>query len=244
MKDIKLEDILITAIVLAYAEWSGSKCLCLNLTNHGRIVQSNLDIDLSRTIAWVGNYTNCVLDISEATTYIEALRAVSRQHEEIHGKEAYLSFLRFMNNDETVRKEIESLPRHQLEFNFIPRGASIYDQDFSDKNREGMQTRGFQPAFEDVGSNDGPIYANFQPFCKAYIESGKMVLYWAYSQSMYTEETMKYFIQMNFRMIRALVTELHRLSKMNISDVSLHMAIEAEKKIQIISTKTELEPTE
>ncbi|OFA06940.1 non-ribosomal peptide synthetase [Duganella sp. HH101] len=209
---VRLDDILITAIVLAYRAWSGSPALVLNLTNHGRVFDANRALDLSRTIGWVGNYTNCLFDIGEIGTNggsaLAALRAVQEQHERLRGRETSFSLLRHMHDDPAVRREMEGFGRHQLEFNFIPPEKSIYDQDMSDIARAEMQTRGLLPCAEEAGPNDGPMYASFQPFCKAFTMRGQLVLYWIFSQSQHTEDTFRGFMNLHMAMLRTLIDEL------------------------------------
>jgi hypothetical protein len=207
---ITAEDALIAAIVLAFEKWSGSPSLLINLTHHGRFMPGSNDIDLSRTMGWVGNYTNCLFDVGEAKTRTlrDAVQAVQAQHDEIRGKESYYSLLRFMHEDETVRKEIASLPSHQVEFNFIPRVATGYEQDISMADRAEMHSAGLRPAKERAGSNDGPMHAGFAPFSKAFIENDRLIVYWIYCTSTYSADTFGLLLRENLRFIREIIYSL------------------------------------
>lgn len=77
----QINDVLLTALVLAWGQWSGSRVLYTNLEGHGR---ENLfeDVDLSRTVGWFTSIFPVRLELPSAETHNsfgEALKSIKEQ---------------------------------------------------------------------------------------------------------------------------------------------------------------------
>jgi hypothetical protein len=83
--DIHLDELLLSALVQAYARWSSTRTLAIELIGHGREALFE-DMDLSRTIGWLNTTFPIRLDLATATTAEEALRTVKSQLRAIPSK--------------------------------------------------------------------------------------------------------------------------------------------------------------
>ena len=202
---VTVEHMLITAILVAYEKWSGAKALCLNTVHHGRLWEKNPEIDLSRTIGWLANYSNCMHDISDCPALLDAVQAVGRQRDARKGKEALFTLMRYVHRDESVRSEMASFPEHQFEFNFIPRQASAYERDAAIAEESETRATGFKHAGENFGTDDGPMHSGFAPFSKAYFDDGCLKFYWVYCKTAHTEKTFAAFAAENASAIHDIV---------------------------------------
>jgi len=72
----QINDVLLTALVQAFAEWTGERTL-LDQEGHGR--EDVFDVDLSRTIGWFTTIFPVVLELEEASHPSDALKAVKDQ---------------------------------------------------------------------------------------------------------------------------------------------------------------------
>jgi len=71
----QINDVLLTALVQAFAEWTGEQTLLVDQEGHGRRTST---IDLSRTIGWFTTIS-CGLKLEKASHPSDALKAVKDQ---------------------------------------------------------------------------------------------------------------------------------------------------------------------
>ena len=74
----QINDVLLTALVQAFAWWTGGRSLLLDLEGHGRetIVEA---VDLSRTVGWFTTHFPVLLDLERPSCPGEALKSVKEQ---------------------------------------------------------------------------------------------------------------------------------------------------------------------
>ncbi|MEM6716065.1 MAG: condensation domain-containing protein, partial [Cyanobacteria bacterium P01_C01_bin.147] len=76
---VQINDLLLTALVLAFEPWTGSQQLRLELEGHGREAlpgDASTQLDLSRTVGWFTSLFPVDLDLRGATTLDAALKQV------------------------------------------------------------------------------------------------------------------------------------------------------------------------
>jgi amino acid adenylation domain-containing protein/non-ribosomal peptide synthase protein (TIGR01720 family) len=101
----RIDDVLLTALAEAFAGWTGSRRLLVDLEGHGR-GDLFADLDLSRTVGWFTTLAPVLLDLRGAAGPGEALKAVKEQLREVPRAGAAHGLPR-------------SLPRAEVVFNYL-----------------------------------------------------------------------------------------------------------------------------
>jgi non-ribosomal peptide synthase protein (TIGR01720 family) len=113
----QINDILLTALVQSFAQWTGEKQLLLDLEGHGR-EELFTAVDLSRTVGWFTSQFPVLLDISTiANESGAAIKAVKEQLRQIPQQGIGYGLLRYLNADTAV--QLETLPQAQVIFNYL-----------------------------------------------------------------------------------------------------------------------------
>jgi len=114
----QINEVLLTALVRAFARWTGSQSLLLDLEGHGR--EEILDgVNLSRTIGWFTTIFPVVLDCRNAQSAIEALQTVKEQLRAIPNRGIGYGLLRYASGDRLVAQKLQSLPQAKVRFNYL-----------------------------------------------------------------------------------------------------------------------------
>ncbi|MCL5995557.1 MAG: amino acid adenylation domain-containing protein, partial [Chloroflexi bacterium] len=114
----EINDILLTAMVWAFAQSTGSQVLLVDLEGHGR--EDILDdVDLSRTVGWFTTMFPVWLDIRNATTLRTALMAIKEQLRQIPQHGIGYGLLRYLRNEQDIGKRLLAQPRAEVSFNYL-----------------------------------------------------------------------------------------------------------------------------
>ncbi len=113
----EINDVLLTALVLAFAEWTGLRSLLVDLVSHGRDPIFP-DMDLSRTGGWLATFFPVLLDLGEARGLAEELRLIKEQLRRIPTRGLGYGVLRYVSQDPGVVDALRSLPEPQVRFNY------------------------------------------------------------------------------------------------------------------------------
>ena len=113
----RVEDLLLTALALAAARWSGDGRLLLEMEGHGRDDgdETARGIDLSRTVGWFTATWPQLLDVRGAATPGDALRAVKEQLRQVPRRGLGWGLLLSGAAGDRLR----ALPRPRLAFNYL-----------------------------------------------------------------------------------------------------------------------------
>jgi amino acid adenylation domain-containing protein/non-ribosomal peptide synthase protein (TIGR01720 family) len=111
------DDVLLTALCLGLAGWTGVPGVFVNLEGHGREAIFD-DVDLSRTVGWFTSIAPVHLDVGRSGPEValarvrEQLRAVPR-----HG--IGYGILRYLSRDPDIVARLRSLPDPEVTFNYL-----------------------------------------------------------------------------------------------------------------------------
>ncbi|MEZ4868995.1 MAG: amino acid adenylation domain-containing protein [Caldilineaceae bacterium] len=121
----QVDDLLLTALLAAYSQWSGDQRLLVELESHGR--QDHFaQVDLSRTVGWFTAIypVLLLLDGEFAAAPGDALKSVKEQLRRIPHRGIGYGLLRYLSQDEELRRAMQRLPRPQLLFNYLGQFAA------------------------------------------------------------------------------------------------------------------------
>ncbi|NJM72574.1 MAG: SDR family oxidoreductase [Scytonema sp. RU_4_4] len=117
----QINDVLLTALVQAFAKWTGEPQLWVDVEDNSRekIFKNLSDISLSRT---VGLLTTCFpanLDITEAPDEGSALVAVKDYLRTIPNRGTGYDLLRYISSNQEIKSELKSFPQPQVSFKYL-----------------------------------------------------------------------------------------------------------------------------
>jgi non-ribosomal peptide synthase protein (TIGR01720 family) len=131
----EINDALLAALVHAFAEWTGSRSLLVDLVSYGRDPIFP-EVDVSRTVGWLATFFPVLLDLGDARGPQEELRTIKEQLRRIPRRGLGYGVLRYLSPDPAVVERLRALPEPQVRFNY----AGSFDQAFAESALFSSQT--------------------------------------------------------------------------------------------------------
>jgi amino acid adenylation domain-containing protein/non-ribosomal peptide synthase protein (TIGR01720 family) len=202
----QINEVLLTALVRAFAQWTASSSLLVDLEGHGReeIVD---DVNLSRTIGWFTTIFPVVLDCGSAQSSVEALQLVKEQLRAIPHRGIGYGLLRYASTDEKVTEMLQTLPQAEVRFNYLGQ----VDRVLLDSSM-----------FSFTSPSSGPAQAAKAP--RKYliniigvVSGGELRLDWTFSESIHRRETISRLAHSFIAELRNLIGESRTSDKVALS---------------------------
>ncbi|HEY6122826.1 MAG TPA: condensation domain-containing protein, partial [Pyrinomonadaceae bacterium] len=114
----QINEVLLTALVRAFRQWTGSRSLLLDLEGHGR-EEIIAGVNLSRTVGWFTTIFPVLLDCGDDESPLEALRFVKEQLRKIPNRGIGYGLLRYASGDSTIANKLQSRLQADLRFNYL-----------------------------------------------------------------------------------------------------------------------------
>ncbi|MBW4456089.1 MAG: amino acid adenylation domain-containing protein [Nostoc indistinguendum CM1-VF10] len=192
-----IRDVLLTALVQAFARWTGVSTLLVDLLGHGRETIFN-DVDLSRTVGWIAFGTRVILDIGEAGNVGDALKAVKEQNSRIPNKGGGYDLLRYFSEDKEIGEKMQTLPQAEVLFNYLGQ----FDQVLSESSV-------FRLAPESTGLAHNPrCVRHLLLEVTGSVVGGRLQLGWTYSENVHRGATVEWLAQGFLDASRSIINSL------------------------------------
>ncbi len=176
----QINDALLTALLLTFAEQRGAQSLYFDLEGHGREALFE-EIDLYRTVGWFTSVFPVQLRLPEETGVGAALISVKEQLRRIPRKGLSYGLLRYLSEDRAVREALAGQPQPQITFNYLGQ----FDHKLSGYDL-------FRAAPESGGPERHPDdKRRYLLDINALTERGQLIVKWSYSQNCFRPETMQ-----------------------------------------------------
>ena len=114
----QINDVLLTALALACARWSGRRHLLVDLGAHGR-EELFEDADLSRTVGWFATLYPVLLEVPDDDAPGQAMQAVKEQLSQVPNRGLGYGLLRYVAGDQEVAEQLRSLPQAEVYFDYL-----------------------------------------------------------------------------------------------------------------------------
>ncbi|BAZ09548.1 amino acid adenylation domain-containing protein [Calothrix sp. NIES-4071] len=114
----QINDVLLTALVQSFAQWTPERSLVVDLEGHGREDLFE-DVDLSRTVGWFTTLFPVRLQLEEVNHPGEPLKLVKEQLRRIPNRGIGYGVLRYLNQNPAIRRKLEMLPQAEVSFNYL-----------------------------------------------------------------------------------------------------------------------------
>jgi non-ribosomal peptide synthase protein (TIGR01720 family) len=189
----QINDALLTAVVQTFAQWTGTRCLLVNLEGHGReeILEA---VDLSRTVGWFTTMFPVVLEL-QADAPAEALKSVKEQLRRIPNRGIGYGLLRYLKGDAAITEKLRSLPQAEVSFNYLGQ----FDQVLSPNSRFQIAKESSGPPHGHLGSRGHLLEVN------AIVTGGQLQLDWTYSSNLHQRATIENLAQGFLKALRSLI---------------------------------------
>ena len=118
MYNTEIDDILLTALLHAFSNWTGELTLVLEKEGHGRedIIEG---IDLTRTVGWFTSVYQQILHVEDLSDCGRSIKIIKEQIRAIPNHGIGNDILRYLSPDESVRQALEALPKADVLFNYL-----------------------------------------------------------------------------------------------------------------------------
>ncbi len=120
----QINDLLLTALVQAFAQWTGSESLFIDLEGHGReeIVPG---IDLSRTVGWFTTVFPVCLTLAPETRLDAAVRSIKEQLRRVPDKGMGYGILRYLHGGDMAAALSQQTPP-SISFNYFGQFDTLF----------------------------------------------------------------------------------------------------------------------
>jgi amino acid adenylation domain-containing protein/non-ribosomal peptide synthase protein (TIGR01720 family) len=190
----QINDALLTALVSAFAEWTGQTSLLIELEGHGR---ENLfeDVDISRTVGWFTSLYPVCLELTDSKNAGNALRSVRRQLDRIPNRGIGYGLLRYWSDDREARRKLQSHPMPEITFNY----HGQVDQTFA----EDMSIVGAKESYGAVQSPEQPRSQLLD--IVSGVSDGELKVAWTYNCDLHLRSTIERLAESFSKQLRALI---------------------------------------
>ncbi|MEM9161538.1 MAG: condensation domain-containing protein [Cyanobacteria bacterium P01_F01_bin.4] len=191
----QINDVLLTALVQSFAEWTREQSLHVNLEGHGR--EELFDgVDLSRTVGWFTSLFPVALRLDHANQLGDALKAVKEQLRRVPNRGIGYGILRYLSQDPTLRSRLQTLSPPEVSFNYLGQ----FDQMLSAPPILGW-------AKELIGSARSPLGRRCHLLeVDGFVAGGRLCLEWRYSEKVHRQETVVRLAESFLVALQALIT--------------------------------------
>jgi non-ribosomal peptide synthase protein (TIGR01720 family) len=176
----QMQEMLLSGLAGALAEWSGQEGVLVEMEGHGReaVVEGG---DVSRTMGWFTTHYPVWLGVGGEEGVAERLGRVKAEMERVPRHGIGYGLLRYLSGNQELRKRMAELPRPEVIFNYLgqmdetlPADAWLgLAQESAGPTQEGGQKRGY--VFE--------VSAN--------LSGGRLRMGWRYGRELHRQATVQ-----------------------------------------------------
>jgi amino acid adenylation domain-containing protein/non-ribosomal peptide synthase protein (TIGR01720 family) len=134
----QIHDLVLTAVVQAFAAWTGRSALLVHMERHGREEIFD-DVDISRTVGWFTALFPLPIDLAGTTDFASAVRSVKQQLRDVPRGGIGYGILRYLAGIDPCA----GCPQPQVSFNFLGQITTI-DRSGDRWSRHGDESMGRQ----------------------------------------------------------------------------------------------------
>ncbi|MCU0532506.1 MAG: amino acid adenylation domain-containing protein [Hydrococcus sp. Prado102] len=180
----QINDVLLSALLQCFAQWTKAPYLHVELEGHGR-EELFENVDLSRTVGWFTTRFPVLLESEDINHPGEALKSVKEQLRRIPIRGIGYGVLRYLAQDAATRLQLQTLPTAQVSFNYLGQ----FDRVLS-------ESPGWQLAKESTGLVRSPLGKRRHLLeVDGLVESGKLQINWTYSENVHQRSTIERLAQ-------------------------------------------------
>ncbi|MGE5659091.1 MAG: amino acid adenylation domain-containing protein [Actinomycetota bacterium] len=187
----KTSEVLLTALVQTFHQWTKADSLLIDLEADGREIFAK-DIDLSRAIGCFATIFPVQLVLKGTSQPGEALKAIKEQVRGVPNRGMGYGILRYGGGDPEIRAHLQAWERSQVRFSYREQLAPILPESL---------------AFELVESTSRNLLGNQRYLIEidGGVRNNKLQVQWRYSEQAYRQTTVEKLAQEFLNHLRSLV---------------------------------------
>ncbi|MFB2919272.1 MULTISPECIES: amino acid adenylation domain-containing protein, partial [Aerosakkonema] len=191
----QINDVLLTALVQSFAQWTGQTSLLIDLEGHGR-EELFPDINLSRTVGWFTSIFPVLLKLEQAESPGKSLKSIKEQLRYIPQRRIGYGIIRYLNEDETTRQQLQQLPQAQVSFNYLGQ----FDQMLSAFPILGLAKESSGSPVSLQGNRSHLIEID------GFVANGELQLSWAYNTKIHQSATIERLANSFIEVLTAIIS--------------------------------------
>lgn len=192
------QEVLLTALVQAFTQWTGIKWLLFNTEEDARDASTTIDnVDISRTVGWLTTLYPVLLDLEGAENPGDALKAVKEQFRDISSRTIDRGVLRYLSEDTTLTEKMRSLPQAEVFFLYLGQFGKSFDQSSILRPTEESTGEDFSPKGTSPHLLGVTAWVN---------EEGQLRLEFGYSTNVHRRETIEKLSHSFVEALQSLIT--------------------------------------
>jgi amino acid adenylation domain-containing protein/non-ribosomal peptide synthase protein (TIGR01720 family) len=190
----RINDVLLTALALAFQQSGGGDSLLVDFESHGRREFKD-HIDLSRTVGWFTTISPVLVQVEADAPLGETLKSVKEQIRRIPEDGFAYMLHKYLSPDAELRSQLRALSKPEIMFNYLGQTDLVLPP-----------SSGWSPAPEDVGTERAPsVVRSHLLEIVAMVAGGQLQVNWIYSKNIHDRETIDRIARRFVEMLRALV---------------------------------------
>ncbi|MBW4677593.1 MAG: amino acid adenylation domain-containing protein, partial [Desmonostoc geniculatum HA4340-LM1] len=191
----QINDVLLTALVQTFTQWTGETSLLIDLEGHGR-EELFEDVDLSRTVGWFTTIFPVYLSLEDAfDSPGKALKSIKEQLKAIPNRGIGYGLLRYLSADVEIRQRLSRLPKAEVVFNYLGQ----FDQVLPESSLFGFTS-------ESSGSDHSLRNKRTHLLeVNSSISEGQLQVKWTYSNQLHRQTTVETLAQGFIESLRGLI---------------------------------------
>ncbi|NEU75587.1 non-ribosomal peptide synthetase [Hassallia byssoidea VB512170] len=190
----EINEVLLTALMQAFAQWTGVRSLLVDVEGHGR-EGIFADIDLSRTVGWFTTVFPVWLAPKDSSN-LEVLKLVKEQLHTIPNRGIGYGVLRYLSRNVEVTQQLVALPQAEVSFNYLGQLDLILPEASLFKQAQ----ESTEPARSPQGIRKYLLEVN------SFVVGGQLQIEWTYSEAIHQQFTIEKLAQSCLEVLRSLIT--------------------------------------
>jgi non-ribosomal peptide synthase protein (TIGR01720 family) len=190
----QINDILLTALLQSFNQWTNLPSLLIDLEAHGREDLFS-DVDLSRTVGWFTTIFPVVLKLDNNRNLEVIIKSVKEQLRQIPARGLNYGLLRYLTQDESIKTRLGNQQQAQIKFNYLGKLDLITDSLIL-----GL-------AKEPTGNNHSPQgKRQYLIEINSWVSEEKLQFNWNYSRNIHQQTTIENLAQTYITNLQNLIT--------------------------------------
>ncbi|MDJ0658845.1 MAG: amino acid adenylation domain-containing protein [Crocosphaera sp.] len=200
----QINDVLLTALVKAFYQWTGQSSLLINLEGHGR--EELFDqLDISRTVGWFTTLFPVLLTLDQTNDLGDHLTSIKEQLRKIPNKGINYGILRYLSNNETIKQQLNMINKPQISFNYLGQ----FDQTIKKPPLLNIAPESSGINFSPKAHNSHLIEIN------AVLISDQLEITWSYSTNLYKADTIQTLADNYVEALQELIKHCQSIDEVN-----------------------------
>ncbi|MBD2498550.1 condensation domain-containing protein [Nostoc sp. FACHB-280] len=192
----QINEVLLTSVVQAVCQWTGTRTLLIDLEGHGReaVITS---VDTSRTVGWFTSVFPVHLNLEKVDDLLNTLRSVKEQLRSIPNRGIGYGWLRYCSSDREIIDKLSALSQAEISLNYLGQ----FDRVFA-------ESATFQVAQESYGATNSPKATRshlLQIIGK--VIGRELQINWVYSKNIHRRDTVENLAQCFIETLRSLINQ-------------------------------------